>query len=134
VLDNVTSCRIFKEFLEHECAAQTLMFLIDVEEYCRIPSAAFQQKISRKIYNKFIHELAIMPIPISKETRQEITDCVIGQKMFNAPTLFTQANDEVMRYIETYQFSKFARTPDMAKAVALLNRESVEVNTKLTNN
>jgi hypothetical protein len=61
---------VFKEFLTLEGAApHTLLFLLEVDEYRRIPSAAFQSTRARKIFNKFVHTDAVMPLPISDHVR-----------------------------------------------------------------
>jgi hypothetical protein len=94
ILSQNKCCSLFKEFLQKESSSQTLIFLVEVEEFRLIPSAgnevflkyifiisnlidflykntilAFQISRAKKIYNKFLHSLAIMPIPVSETAR-----------------------------------------------------------------
>ncbi len=121
VLEHSNCCSVFKEFLSQEGLAQTLLFFIEVEEFRRIPNIDFQTARARKICNKYIHDLAVMPIPVSNSIRQE----VIAQLADSAvlPTLFQQASEEVLRYIEIYQFPRFQRSPEFVEVVSILTKE-----------
>ncbi len=103
---------------------------MEIDEYFRIPSSNFQQKQARKIYNKFIHELAIMPVPISDDIRKAIAHSIDDPNAGGSNdtiALFQQASNLVRRYIELYQFSKFLRTNDINKVIAILADDNADV-------
>jgi len=126
VLQHPQCCGIFKDFLDRESAPQTLLFLLDVEEFKRIPNATFQRLRARKIFNKFIHESAVFPVPVSETTRATVSaelDCA-------SFGVFKHATEEVMHYIEEFQFPQFARSPDAKQVEAVLRNEGMAVKQK----
>lgn len=129
-LEHSQCCSIFKEFLERESGSQTLLFLLEVEEYRRIPQASFQLTRARKIYNKFIHPLSIMPIPISSSTREEIEQNLNNLTML--PVLFKNATLQIHSYIEKVQFPKFQKSESIEEVVNILSQEAGNVGKSLT--
>jgi hypothetical protein len=122
VLEHAQCCSVFKEFLDREGLSQTVLFCIEVEEFRRIPSFDFQLVRARKIYSKYMHELAAMPVPVTTFTRNEILRCITGGVVL--PTLFKCAAEEVVRYMEIFQFPRFLQAPDMQRVAAILKSES----------
>lgn len=54
--------------------SQTLLFLIEVEEFIKIPEIGFQQNRARKIFFKFIHSKgasAPLTVPITSVSKNE---------------------------------------------------------------
>jgi hypothetical protein len=119
ILSHPCCCSIFKEYLERESSSQTILFIVEVEAYRRITNAAYQKMRARKIYNKFLHPLSIMPVPVSVETHQRIQNNV----EVAGPALFKQAQDDVMDYVESCQFSKLVKAPEMALIENILRVE-----------
>ena len=111
-----------KEYLENEGTSQTLLFLLEVEEYRRIPSVRFQQMTAKKIFNKFVHSYSIMPLPLEKATRESIEE----RLQQACPLLFQECVDEVLTYIETFQFPRFASSPLFNNVIAVLALEAVQ--------
>jgi len=129
-LDHSQCCSIFKEFLERESGSQTLLFLLEVEEYRRIPQASFQLTRARKVYNKFIHPMSIMPIPISSTTREEIEQNLNNLTML--PVLFKNATLQIHNYIEKVQFPKFQQSESMEEVVNILSQEAGNIGKSIT--
>lgn len=126
VLQHTQCCGIFKDFLDRESAPQTLLFLLDVEEFKRIPNATFQRLRARKIFNKYIHESAIFPVPVSEATRATVSadlDCA-------SFGVFKHATEEVMHYIEEFQFPQFSRSPGAKQVEIILRNEGMAVKQK----
>ena len=119
ILAHPNSCSIFKEFLERESCSQTILFIVDVEAYRHITIPAYQKMRARKIYNKYLHRMSIMTVPISTETQQQI-----GADLEMAgPSLFSKAQDDVMDYIESCQFTKLLKAPEMTLVYNILEAE-----------
>ena len=121
VLYQPQCCSLFKDFLDKESASQTLLFLLEVEEYRRIPTVDFQQVRAKKIFNKFLHSLAIMPVPISQQTQDNI---VLELLVMATPSIFSVAAEEVLAYIEETQFPRFQQSAEMNKVVNILTQEA----------
>lgn len=121
VMDSSLCCSIFKEFLDKEGLAQTLLFFIEVDEFRRIPHADFQSLRAKKICNKYINDLAVMSIPITNVCRAEIVLRVEDKTVL--PTLFQTASDEVLRYIEMFQFPRFQNSPEFMRVASILTLE-----------
>jgi len=113
-------CSLFKAFLEDEGTSQTLLFLLEVEEYRRIPSIRYQHTFAQKIFYKFIHACAVMPLPLSRNVR----DAIVASLHTADPSLFQDSVAEVMQYIECYQFPRFSGSSMMNKVIALLAMEA----------
>jgi hypothetical protein len=124
VLEHPQCCSAFKAFLDHEGLAQTVLFCIEVEEFRRIPSFDFQLVRARKIYTKYMHEMSVMPVPVTTFTRNEIFKCITGAVVL--PTLFKCAAEEVVRYIELFQFPRFVQSPEMHRVNAILSAEALQ--------
>ena len=122
VLEHSGCCSIFKEYLERESGSQTLLFLLEVEEYRRIPQAAYQVVRARKIFNKFVHHLSIMPIPISCSIREEIEQNIKNHLFL--PVLFKKATLQIHDYIEKVQFPKFQQSKEMEDVISILSQEA----------
>jgi hypothetical protein len=122
VLEHPQCCSAFKAFLDHEGLAQTVLFCIEVEEFRRIPSFDFQLVRARKIYTKYMHEMSVMPVPVTTFTRNEILKCITGAVVL--PTLFKCAAEEVVRYIELFQFPRFVQSLEMHRVTAILSAEA----------
>lgn len=123
VILNAHCCSVFKEFLDNEGTSQTLLFLLEVEEYRRIPSTAFQQSRARKIFTKFVHPLAFLPLPLSDAVREEIETNVPSA----SPMIFQAAATEVLEYIEKFQFPRFSQTQHLTKVVGILALEHSQI-------
>jgi len=122
VLEHSQCCSIFKEFLERENGAQTLLFLLEVEEYRRIPQVSYQLVRARKVFNKFIHSLSIMPLPISTSVRDEIEENMRNDLFL--PVLFKKATLQIHDYIEKVQFPKFQQSKEMDIVINILSQEA----------
>lgn len=123
VLQDPKCCGIFKESLDREGTSQTLLFLMEVEEYRRIPMADYMSRTARKIYNKFIHPQCIMPIPITRLTRDTITVDIEGSSY--TQSMFTPAFSEVCQYLEAHQFARFVASVDLMRVIDILKQEAV---------
>lgn len=121
VLEHPQCCCIFKGYLDREGLSQTVIFFIEIEEFRRIPSFDFQLLRARKIYYKYMHELSVMPVPVTTFTRNEILKCITGGVVL--PTLFKCASEEVVRYIEIFQYPRFQRSPEMVSVQLILSSE-----------
>lgn len=119
VLLHPQCCSIFKEYLERESAPQTLLFILEIEEFRRIPQAALQRLRARKIFNKFLHDMAILPLPVSEATRAAVASELVSSSF----SIFKVAAEEVLTYIEVAQFPCFAKSPDMKRVEAILRSE-----------
>jgi hypothetical protein len=82
---------LLKNFLVSEGTVQTVLFLTDLEEYFRVPSIGFMLALAKKVYNKYIHAHAILPLPLRMSTRSEIHAHLESVPL----TLFDQARKEV---------------------------------------
>ena len=122
ILQDPKCCGIFKESLDREGTSQTLLFLMEVEEYRRIPMADYMSRSARKIYNKFVHPQCIMPIPITNQTRDAITVAI--EESWYAQTMFTEAFSEVCTYLEAHQFARFLASPDYTRVVNILSHDA----------
>jgi len=126
VLQHPQCCGVFKDFLERESSPQTLLFLLDIEEFKRIPNATFQNLQARKIFTKYIHEMAIFPVPLSAETRAT----VVSELSSASFGIFKAAGGEVLRYMEEYQFPDFVSSPDMVRVEGIIRGEGSAVRQK----
>ena len=129
IIAHPNCCSIFKEFLERESASQTILFIIEAEEYRRITNTAYQQMNARKIYNKFLHPLSIRPVPVSEETSN-----YIKQNLDNGgPALFKQCQEDVLTYIEACQLPKLTKsTADITVIQKILSTASDTLNQKFS--
>lgn len=118
VLTRPQCLSFFKSFLDAEGTSQTLLFLTEVEEFLKIPEAGFQKNRARKIYVKFIHNKAIMAVPISGDTREAIEVSFSSNKI--SRTVFSAAVQEVKKYVESNQFSRFMLTPAAEKVTRII--------------
>lgn len=123
ILQDPKCCGIFKESLDREGTSQTLLFLMEVEEYRRIPMADYMLRSARKIFNKFIHPQCIMPIPITKHTRDAIITEI--EESSYSQSMFTPAFAEVCQYLEAHQFARFLVSVDFLRVVEVLKQESI---------
>ncbi|KAJ1407748.1 RGS domain-containing protein [Ochromonadaceae sp. CCMP2298] len=121
ILENPQYCSVFKQFLDGEGLAQTVLFLVEVEEFRRIPSFDFQLLRAKKIFTKFMHEVCVMPVPVTCFTRAEILQCIAGGVVL--PTLYKVAAEEVVRYIEIFQFPRFLQSPDMNRIACMIGAD-----------
>jgi hypothetical protein len=121
VLEHPHCCSVFKAFLDSEGVAQTLLFFVEVEEFRRIPHVAFQTSRARKINVKYLHDLAVMPVPVSTAVKSEVAAHIADKSVL--PTLFQAASDEVLRYIEIFQFPRFQQSGDFMSVLAILAKE-----------
>lgn len=119
VLAHPCCCSIFKEFLERMSSSQTILFVVEVEAYRQITNSAFQRISARKIYNKFMHPMCIMPVPVSGETQQK----VLRNLEVAGPALFKQAQENVMEYVESCQFPKLLKSPEITLIENILQVE-----------
>lgn len=46
-----------------------MLFLFEVEEYRRLTSPAFQAMKAQALHSKYLHSLAILPVPVSIASR-----------------------------------------------------------------
>ena len=119
ILAHPNCCSIFKEFLERESSSQTILFITDVEAYRHITNTIYQKIRARKIYNKYLHSLSIMTVPISTESHPQIeTDLERA-----GPSLFSKAQEDVMDYIESCQFTKLLKAPEITLIYNILDTE-----------
>jgi hypothetical protein len=132
VLEHPQCCSIFKEYLEKEGLSQTLMFFIEVQEFSRIPSVDFQLIRGQKIYNKYLHELSITPIPITSKIRDDISNKLHQQLV--TPSLFKEAYDSVLKYIETFQYPRFQTSKEVNRVVNILSTEVFSKNISIRRN
>lgn len=121
VLEHPQCCGLFKAFLEGEGLAQTLLYFVEVQEFRRIPHAEFQQQRANKIFNKYIDRLAPMAVPVQSDTRQAVAQALADGVV--PPTLFAKATQEVLRYIEVFQYPRFQRSVDMHAVVGVFTAE-----------
>lgn len=107
ILEHPQCCGLFKEFLDRECSSQTLHFLLEVEDYRRIPNIKFQLTKAKKIFHKYLHEFAIMKVPVSQQTKEAVVKNLDEQ--IQLPIIFKAAAEEVLTYIDSHQFPRFQR-------------------------
>ena len=100
-------------------SSQTILFVVEVEAYRQVTNAAFQRISARKIYNKFLHPMCIMPVPVSVETQQR----VLRDLEVAGPALFKQAQDNVMEYVEGCQFPKLLKSTEITLIENILQTE-----------
>ena len=93
-----------KRFLDKEGTSQTLLFLLEIDEFKKIPQYGFQLSSARKIFNKFVHMNGIMPVPVTAATRSDIAGAI--KAMDISQSLFAKAATEVFEYIEHKQFPR----------------------------
>mmetsp|Transcript_23536 Transcript_23536/g.39976 ORF Transcript_23536/g.39976 Transcript_23536/m.39976 type:complete len:965 (-) Transcript_23536:251-3145(-) len=120
---------IFKAYLDAEGTSQTLLFLIEVDEFQKIPETGFQQSRARKIFFKFIHSKAIMAVPLTPATRQAI-EAEFSSDDISA-LIFSKAIQEVTRFVECHQFPRFMQSAE-AESVTKIIDEEVATNTSST--
>lgn len=125
VLEHSSCCSIFKDFLERESSSSTLLFLLEVDEFRRIPDAQFQIGRARKIYNRYINPLAIMPVPITISVRQEILADLNNNK--DLPIIFKKSLVQVHDYIQKVQFPKFQQSSETDFVFTILSQEARSV-------
>ena len=63
-----------------------------------------------------------MPLPLKKATRESIEE----RLQQACPLLFQECVDEVLAYIETFQFPRFASSPLFNTVIAVLALEAVQ--------
>jgi hypothetical protein len=122
VIQQPKACGLFKDFLDREGTSQTLLFLMEVEEYRRIPMADYMLSRARKIFNKFVHHQCIMPIPIAQSTREAIIIAMDERNL--SQNLFQEAFSEVFSYIESHQYARFMQYKDFHRVVEIMQLES----------
>lgn len=109
IIENPRACSLFKEFLDRNGkGSQTLVYLFEVEEYKRLSSPTFQQLKAQSIYNKYLHAIAVLPLPVSIATKRAISKVVTSDQPY--PTnLFRKSVEEVLSYIEKVQYNSFMK-------------------------
>lgn len=117
VLSHPRCCAMLKAHLEANSTSQTILFIVELEDYLRIPDAAYRALRARKIYSKYLHPLSIIPVPIPAASRAAIQ----AEIETAGPGLFKQAHDDVISYIELCQFPTFIASPDWKEAKSMLD-------------
>ncbi len=80
------------------------MFLLEIDEFKKIPQYGFQLSCARKIFNKYIHSAGVMPVPVTSRTRVDMEAAIRMQDI--SQSLFAKAAAEVFEYIEHKQFPR----------------------------
>ena len=93
-----------QRFLDKEGTSQTLLFLLEIDEFKKIPQYGFQLSCARKIFNKFVHSNGVMPVPVTAATRGDIATAIKIEDI--SQSLFAKAATEVFEYIEHKQFPR----------------------------
>ncbi len=110
IIENPRACSLFKEFLDSNAkGSQTLIFLFEVEEYKRLSSPTFQQIKAQSIYNKYLHAVAVLPLPVSITTKRGISKIITSDQPYPS-NLFRKSVEEVLSYIEKVQYSSFTKS------------------------
>ena len=129
ILGHSQCCAVFKSHLEITGSSQTLLFLVELEDYLCIPNPSFQRIRAKKIYGKYMHALSIMPVPVSASTRQSVLEKI----QTAGPALFKQAHNEVLEYIESCQLSGFLATSEWEEVKGVLKSKSSNSSNKSSN-
>lgn len=119
ILDHPQCCSILKEHLDREGLSQTLLFFEEIAEFRRIPSYDYMIFRARKIFNIYIHDMAVSPLPVTCEVREKIRKDIEEANI--KPTMFVIAYNEVVEYIERFLYPRFQNSSDMRRVVAMLN-------------
>ena len=123
IIETPRACSLFKEFLErNSTGTQTLIFLFEVEEYKRLSSPTFQQIKAQSIYNKYLHAIAVLPLPVSIATKRKISKVITSDQPYPS-NLFRKSVEEVLSYIEKVQYSSFTKaTGEFSKCTEIVEK------------
>ena len=119
ILSHPQCCSIFKLYLETLGSTQTLLFILEIEDYLLIPHIQFQRIHARKIFNKYLHPLSVTPVPVPQNTRNSI----MSELETAGPGLFKEGYDNVLDYIESCQFGGFLASSEMHEVLTILGAQ-----------
>jgi hypothetical protein len=126
VLQNVYTCRLFKDFLAAERMDHTLVFIVEVEELKSVSNVVLQKVCVEGIYNRYLHPLAMSPVPVAPTTMNIISAAYrIRGSIAEAPVaLYAQAALQVLEFLETQPYARFQVCDDrMMKVKKILEHE-----------
>ena len=107
VLNNQAACSIFKVWMQNDTWANLLTFLLEVEECRGITVPSFRSVYFKQIYYKHMHPLAILPVPISDESRLIVENILHDKEAVKEPSSFRLAVNEVFDYIDSTHIQKY---------------------------
>jgi hypothetical protein len=118
VLGNPITLELLKDCSAENRESENVMFLLDMHYFAAIPDADLRSEQIQRIFEMYIERDAPNQINVSVQVRNAIAMQIQNRQL--TPTIFDQAEQEVMTLVQTNTWPRFLQTPAFPLACQLL--------------